>query len=76
MKAILIYHKTEIRPDGIKLEMVIWQLPAATPDRPHGLKYRFGQAGMARRLYATTTNPGKAITSMLVASRSLMPGRT
>lgn len=40
MKAVLIYRKTEFRPDGVKLDMVIWQLPHPTPDRPHGLKYR------------------------------------
>jgi hypothetical protein len=40
MKAVLIYRKTDLRSDGIKLEMVICQLPTPTPDRPHGLKYR------------------------------------
>ena len=40
MKAVLIYRKTELRADGVKLDMVIWQLPHATPDRLHGLKYR------------------------------------
>ena len=35
----LFYHK-ETR-DDIILEMVIWQLPEKTTDRPHGLKYRF-----------------------------------
>jgi hypothetical protein len=35
----LFYHK-ETRGDVI-LEMVIWQLPQKTTDRPHGLKYRF-----------------------------------
>jgi hypothetical protein len=40
MKAALIYRKTDLRSDGIKLEMVICQLPTPTPDRPHGLKYR------------------------------------
>lgn len=25
--------------DGV-IEMVIWQLPESTPERPHGLKYR------------------------------------
>ena len=35
----LFYHK-ETRDDVI-MEMVIWQLPEKTADRPHGLKYRF-----------------------------------
>jgi len=35
----LFYHK-ETRGDVI-IEMVIWQLPVNTADRPHRLKYRF-----------------------------------
>ena len=31
-KATPIYRKTELRTDGVKLNMVIWQLPHATPD--------------------------------------------
>ena len=27
-------------PDGAVREMVIWRLPTADPERPHGLKYR------------------------------------
>jgi Family of unknown function (DUF6516) len=27
-------------PDGAIMEIVIWRLPKATSDRPHGLKYR------------------------------------
>lgn len=27
-------------PDGAVREMVIWRLPVADPERPHGLKYR------------------------------------
>ena len=47
MKATLIYRKTETLVNGVKLEMVIWQLPAASLDRPHGIKYRLwaGYAG-------------------------------
>ena len=40
MEATQIQRKTETRADGIKLEMVIWQLSQATAERPHGLKYR------------------------------------
>ena len=29
-----------IYSDGAIREMVLWQLPRKTPDRPHGLKYR------------------------------------
>ena len=47
MKATLIYRKTETLVNGVKLEMVIWQLPAASLDRPYGIKYRLwaGYAG-------------------------------
>ena len=40
MKArMLFYHKST--RDNIIVEMVIWQLPARSVERPHGLKYRF-----------------------------------
>lgn len=41
MKAKLIRSLKKIYPSGIVVEMVLWQLPAPTSDRPHGLKYRF-----------------------------------
>lgn len=46
-KATLIYRLNETRLDGVKVDIVIWQLPMPTPDRPHGLKYRLwaGQDG-------------------------------
>lgn len=59
MKAVLIYRKTEIRPDGIKLEMVIWQLPAPTPDRPHGLKYRLWAGKDGKTLVRYDNEAGK-----------------
>ncbi|MEZ4525677.1 MAG: DUF6516 family protein [Desulfobacterales bacterium] len=40
MKAKLIYQEKYICADGSVREMVLWQLPARTSDRPHGLKYR------------------------------------
>jgi len=40
MKAKLIYHEKFIYADGAIREMVLWQLPNKTSDRPHGLKYR------------------------------------
>jgi len=59
MKAVLIYRKTEIRPDGVKLEMVIWQLPAPTPDRPHGLKYRLWAGRDGKTLVRYDNESGK-----------------
>jgi hypothetical protein len=40
MKGKLIYHEKFIYDDGAIREMVLWQLPNKTSDRPHGLKYR------------------------------------
>lgn len=39
MKARLIYRNKVITEDRIS-ELVIWELPNKTPDRPHGIKYR------------------------------------
>ncbi len=39
-KAKLVYRSKLIYPDGAIREMVIWQLPQKSPDRPHALKYR------------------------------------
>ncbi|MBX3710287.1 MAG: hypothetical protein KIT56_10040 [Gammaproteobacteria bacterium] len=39
MKARLIYRNKVVTEDRIT-ELVIWELPDKTPDRPHGIKYR------------------------------------
>jgi hypothetical protein len=40
MSAKLIYREKYIYSDGAIREMVLWQLPGKSADRPHGLKYR------------------------------------
>ena len=40
MQARLIYRERFIYSDGAIREMVLWQLPKRTSERPHGLKYR------------------------------------
>ena len=40
MKATRIFYDKAVLPDGFIVEMVIWQLPTSSPERPHGLKYR------------------------------------
>lgn len=40
MVATLLLREKFIYDDGAIREMVLWQLPAPTVDRPHGLKYR------------------------------------
>ncbi len=41
MKAALVIDRKVVFPDGAVLHMVIWRLPVADTERPHGLKYRF-----------------------------------
>jgi hypothetical protein len=47
MKATRLFYDKTVLPDGGIVEMVIWQLPATDPERPHGLKYSlyFGRGG-------------------------------
>ncbi|MSQ72511.1 MAG: hypothetical protein EXR27_14650 [Betaproteobacteria bacterium] len=40
MKAVLRLRSRVVHPDGTLVEMVVWELPNATADRPHALKYR------------------------------------
>ncbi len=40
MQARLIYREKFIYADGAIREMVLWQLPETTGERPHSLKYR------------------------------------
>lgn len=40
MPVRLIHREKHILPDGSVIEMVIWQLPKKTAERPHGIKYR------------------------------------
>jgi len=40
MRAKLIYREKFVYSDGAIREMVLWQLPKATADKPYGLKYR------------------------------------
>ncbi len=40
MRARLIYREKFIYADGAIREMVLWQLPEKTAEKPYGLKYR------------------------------------
>lgn len=48
MKARRIFYDKALLPEGFILEMVIWQLPEQSKERPHGLKYRlfYGRNGV------------------------------
>lgn len=59
-KAVLVLHEKIVRDDGAIVELVIWQLPRATPDRPHALKYRlyFGRGGKCLVRYDNEAGKG------------------
>jgi hypothetical protein len=40
MKAKLIFREKNLLEDGCIVELVLWELPQKTKDRPHGYKYR------------------------------------
>lgn len=40
MRTRLIYRERFIYADGAIREMVLWQLPEKTAEKPHGMKYR------------------------------------
>lgn len=40
MKAKLLFKEKNILENGYILELVLWELPRKTKDRPHGYKYR------------------------------------
>lgn len=58
-KATPIYRLNETRLDGVKVDMVIWQLPTPTPDRPHGLKYRLWAGRDGKTLVRYDNESGK-----------------
>jgi hypothetical protein len=59
-KAVLLLREKLVREDGTIVELVIWRLPRATPDRPHGLKYRLylGRGGECLVRYDNETGKG------------------
>ncbi len=40
MEAVLIKYSKDVDIDGSIQEIVIWQLPEKSPNRPHDIKYR------------------------------------
>jgi hypothetical protein len=49
MKAKLLYLERSVDRRGGLIEMVLWQLPEISPERPHGFKYRFYYGDAAGR---------------------------
>lgn len=54
----LLFRKKQRYRDGI-VEMVIWQLPKADTERPHGLKYRLASVQAGKRLVGYDNERGK-----------------
>ena len=59
MKARRIFYDKALLPDGAIVEMVIWQLPAPSPERPHRLKYRLFYGRDGRRIVGYDNERGK-----------------
>lgn len=59
MKAQRIFYDKALLPDGTIVEMVIWQLPAPSPERPHGLKYSLFYGRDGRRIVGYDNERGK-----------------
>jgi Family of unknown function (DUF6516) len=59
MKAQRIFYDKAVLADGSIVEMTIWQLPRASVERPHGLKYSlfFGRDG--KRIVGYDNERGK-----------------
>ena len=58
MKAQRIFYHKELMLGGV-IEMVIWQLPEPTAERPHGLKYRLVYAVGDARVVGYDNETGK-----------------
>jgi hypothetical protein len=58
MKAHCIFSKKRPHADGM-IEMVIWQLPSADAERPHGLKYRLVYIVAGKRQVGYDNEKGK-----------------
>jgi hypothetical protein len=59
-KAKLLLHEKVVLSDESIVEIVLWQLPEPTPERPHGFKYRlyYGRRGVCLVRYDNETGKG------------------
>ena len=73
MRARLIYRRDETRPDGVRVSMVIWQLPQATAERAHALKYRLYAGREGNTLVRYDNEAGKGDHRHLGASERDVP---
>lgn len=59
MKALRIFYDKAVLPDGAIVEMTLWQLPRATTERPHGLKYSLFYGLSGKRIVGYDNERGK-----------------
>jgi hypothetical protein len=59
MKAKKVFHDKSVFPDGTIVEMVLWELPAATADHPQRLKYRLHYGLPGKTLVRYDNEKGK-----------------
>ena len=58
-KAILELYFKQVLADGAIIEMTVWRLPAATTERPHGLKYALFYGRRGKRIVGYDNERGK-----------------
>lgn len=59
MKAQRIFHDKAVLADGSIVEMTIWQLPQASAERRHGLKYSLFYGRDGKRIVGYDNERGK-----------------
>jgi hypothetical protein len=59
MKARRIFHDKAVLADGSVVEMTIWQLPHASAERLHGLKYSLYYGRDGKRIVGYDNERGK-----------------
>ena len=60
MKATRIFYDKAVLPDGSIVEMTIWQLPRASAERAHGLKYSLFYGRDGKRIVGYDNEHGKS----------------
>lgn len=60
MKAVRIFYDKAVLPDGSIVEMTIWQLPRASVERAHGLKYSLFYGRDGKRIVGYDNEHGKS----------------
>ena len=58
-KAELLIRQRDVLPDGILIEIKVWQLPRPDTERPHGLKYSLYCGQNGKRLVGYDNERGK-----------------